>query len=445
MALTLGSMAAGNFGDFDKAGNGQGAWLSGGGKGFGVSGNYSPEQIKALQRYAATGQGGNELLAGFGGNEDAFNTAKNWIGAGGGGYTDPNDIANSYRANSAQGKSMQDRGWVDANGNPTAAGMRGINPLTGQPRTDAEMGGQAATAGASTQPGAGAALPATSSGAGLSGLPSASFGTFGGDAPANQFLPNGTGSLSSMAGGNKFMGGDIANPTQTDTGGSILPQGSTGNIGGGFAPLGSGAGFTEAPGNYTGGMKMGDYLNPAAGWARDEGLRKLTSSYAGAGNFLSGNALRGISDYTTNSALNQEYQPAFNNYMADKGFNYGVDSADRTFGYNAANNDRNFNYGVDTGNRAFDYAAQTGDRAFNADTAKTLGNYGLAGAAGQANSNSQLAALLAALSQSAGQAAGTGTIGQNNAITSSISSILNNMNQNSFLDKLLAAQAGQKG
>lgn len=401
------SMGGSGFGTFG-GGSGQGKWLSGGGNqptataqattgGYGApTGQYTPDQTAAVRKFIAVpGSDQSQLLGAFGGDQNAMNNAINAHSSGGALY-DPGAIAQMY-----QQHAMEQRG-------------------------------QAATAGAGGNPGTTAtpALPGgTAPGAGLSGQPSSDFGNLGGDG-SNQFLPGGTG-LSS-------------NPTQMDTGGSMLPPSS---VAPGLGPNGGNgdttfSNFNEAPGNYTGGMTLGSYLNPAYSFARDEGLRKLQSSYAGAGNFLSGNALRGTSDYLAGTALNQAYQPAMNNYMNDKQFNYGVDNADRTFGYNAANNDRQFNYGVDTGNRAFDYAAQTGDRAFDADTAKTLGNFGIAGAAGAANSNSQLAAILAQLAQSAGQAQGTGTIGGSNAITNAISSILQNMNQNTLLDRILKPQGG---
>lgn len=166
---------------------------------------------------------------------------------------------------------------------------------------------------------------------------------------------------------------------------------------------------TEAPGNYTGGMKLSDYLNPAADWARNEGLKAIQSSYAGAGDFLSGNAMKGISNYASNSALNSAWQPAFNNYMTDKGFNYTVD-----------NNDRNFAYGAD----------------------EDLANLGLAGTQGQTNSNSALATLLAQLAQSAGVVQGTGTMGQNSALTTAIGQSLGNYQGNDILNRILNRPAG---
>lgn len=156
-------------------------------------------------------------------------------------------------------------------------------------------------------------------------------------------------------------------------------------------------------GNYTAGMKLSDYLNPAADWARNEGLKAVKSSYAGAGNFLSGPAMKGISNYASNSALNSAWQPAFNNYMQDKNFNYGVDSGDRAFAYGA---DRD------------------------------LAQLGLQGTQGQASANSWLAGILAQLSQSAGQVQGAGTIGQNNALTTAIANALSNYQSGNVLNQL---------
>jgi hypothetical protein len=185
------------------------------------------------------------------------------------------------------------------------------------------------------------------------------------------------------------------------------PFGTGATLGGlAGAANGSGAGSqvnNGAQGNYTGGMTLADYLNPAAGWARDNALNAVKSSYAGAGDFLSGNAMKGIADYTSNSTLNQAWQPAFNNYMTDKGFNYNVDAGDRAFSYGA-----------------------------NRD----LANLGIQGTQGQATSNNWLAGLLAQLSQSAGQAQGAGTIGQSNALTTAIANALGNFGQGAILNKL---------
>ena len=163
-----------------------------------------------------------------------------------------------------------------------------------------------------------------------------------------------------------------------------------------------GPGFNEANGNYTAGMTPQDYINPAADWARGEGLKALQSSYAGAGDFLSGHAMKGISDYATNSALNQAWQPGFQNYMQDKNFNYGVDTGDRNFNYQAALNDQTIPF----------------------DQQMRLGQLGLQGAGIGANQNNMLAALLSQNLMGGANAGAAGTMGQSNSINNAISQML---------------------
>jgi hypothetical protein len=192
-------------------------------------------------------------------------------------------------------------------------------------------------------------------------------------------------------------------------GGAVPGAAAPGATGTGTTPasdLGDMSNFqsmTEAPGNYTGGQEMAQYLNPMAGWAQDQGLKGLQSTYAGSGSLNSGTAMKGISDYLTKSSINDAWQPAFSNYMTDKGFNYGVDSADRNFGYQAA----------------------TGDRNYNLQQLLAQGQLGLQGTQGGANVNNVLATLLSGNLGSLGQIQGTGTMGQNNATTASIQSMIN--------------------
>lgn len=408
--LTLGDMANGNlggsgFGNLTN-GAGQGKWLSGAmptasptiggyggdpttlpggwqpGSGIGRDKIYTPEQSAAMQKAINTpGYDYSQLLPLFGNDGQALATAVNAHSSGGAYYMRP----------------------------PSAGGWGG-NPVT-------------------------PAGPGTAAGAGLSGQPASQFGNLAAGFDPN--TPQTGGALSSMSptAGN----GGLQPPTSTDTSNPFLPPGvaaPTAAPAGTTGQTSTGPSLTEAPGNYTGGMTMADYANPMASWMTDEGLRKLKSSYAGTGNFLSGGAMRGITDYAENSARANSFQPAFQNYMADKGFNLGVDTSDRNFAADQANLDRQFNYGVDTGNRAFDYTAQTGDRSFSADMANRLAQLGLSGTTGAAGSNDTLALLLAQLAQSGGQAAGTGTIGGSNALTSAISQIIANMNQQNIVNRI---------
>jgi len=178
---------------------------------------------------------------------------------------------------------------------------------------------------------------------------------------------------------------------------------------GGMLPTGGGMGsqrmggfgVNEAPGNYTGGMTMGDYLNPMADFARGEGLKGIQSTYAGAGNLLSGPAMKGISDYGSNSAINSAWQPAFNNYMQDKGFNYGVDVNDQTIPFN-----QNL----------------------------SLAQLGMQGAGIGANQTNNLANLLSQNLMGGANAGAAGTMGGSNAINDAISQMLQQFMQNQWLN-----------
>lgn len=171
--------------------------------------------------------------------------------------------------------------------------------------------------------------------------------------------------------------------------------------------------FNEAPGNYTGGMNLDSYLDPSFKFALDQGLDAIRSSYAGAGNFLSGTALKGITDYSQNSALNKAYIPAWNQYMQDKTFNWGVDTNDRDFAYGTQRDDRNFNQ----------------------QAQQFLARLGLDSTTANANLVTELGKLLAMNSLAAGQAAGAGTIAQGNAITGTTSDLITQFIINSILNK----------
>ena len=166
-----------------------------------------------------------------------------------------------------------------------------------------------------------------------------------------------------------------------------------------------GPGFNEASGNYTGGMNLSNYLDPSYQFARDEGLNAVKNSYAGAGNFLSGPAMKGIADYGAGTALNKAWQPAFQNYMQDKNFNLGVDTGDRNFAYNA----------------------QVGDRNFNQGNNLALAQLGMQGTQGQSGLAGILAQLLSSNTLAGGQAQGAGAVGQGNVLNSTISQIIAQM------------------
>jgi hypothetical protein len=145
----------------------------------------------------------------------------------------------------------------------------------------------------------------------------------------------------------------------------------------------------------------------------DQGMNQLKNAAGAQGNLLSGQTLKAITGYSQGLA-GQDWQQAFNNSQTDANRLYGIDNADRNFAYNAA----------------------TGDRNFNAQQQYNLAQMGLQGS----QSNSQLAAALANIlsnnSIAAGQAQGAGTIGANNALGSSLSTIIQQLYGNNMLSQL---------
>ena len=89
-------------------------------------------------------------------------------------------------------------------------------------------------------------------------------------------------------------------------------------------------------------LDINKYLAPNTSFLIDQGSKALQNSAASRGGLLTGNTMKGISDYAQNTA-----QSAYNNAAQlaaqQQGFQYGVDNNDRNFAYQAALNDRNFN------------------------------------------------------------------------------------------------------
>ena len=216
--------------------------------------------------------------------------------------------------------------------------------------------------------------------------------------------PPATAGGATPAGGATVPANNVGQSDQSGSIGGLTGQGTT-------TPASN---FNEAAGNYTGGMKLSDYLNPATDWAQQQGLKGLQSTYAANGMLNSGSAMKGISDYMTNSTLNNAWQPAFNNYM----------------------NDKNFNYGVDTGDRNFNYQAQMNDQTIPWQQQMQLAQLGMQGAGGQSNINNLLATLLSQNALSAGQTGASGTIGGSNAINNALSQYLSQYLSQQYLNKI---------
>src|SRR5208282_2597256 len=184
-----------------------------------------------------------------------------------------------------------------------------------------------------------------------------------------------------------------ATPNQSATP-TTLGQAASGTGGLGTIPLPSSAN------GY--GLDVSAYQNPMAQTMQDWADKALQSTYAGAGDLLSGPAMQGISQYNQQAALNNSYAPALAAAQQQQGTGIGLDQYNQQFAYNQALNNQTI--------------------PFNEQM--QLANLGLQGAQGQqgvTNLNAQLQAMLA---QSMGQAQGAGTQGAAGSISSAIQQML---------------------
>jgi len=282
-------------------------------------------------------------------------------------------------------------------------------------------------------------------GSGFEGMPQAQAQAI---AKAQQDKANHTGAWANSPGAGQSgdQTGTSANPAPGTTPGTSAGTGGVANGGNNLGSSTAPNTFTEAPGNYTGGMSLANYFDPSYDFREQQGEKALGNTYGAAGNFLSGTALKGISDYGQNAA-SQEYANANQRYMADKGFNYNVDNNDRNFGYQAANNDRNFAYQQGVDNRNFGYMAANNDRNFGYQQDlnnqqipwqqnMTLANMGLGATQ---SSNALQAALAQALANNqltAGQTDANSTIGQGNNISGAIGQALQQYLTSQYLNQI---------
>ena len=145
------------------------------------------------------------------------------------------------------------------------------------------------------------------------------------------------------------------------------------------------AAYTPAAFNYQ--------ADPGYAFRFNEGMKGLNASAAARGGLISGNALKGATDYGQ-AAGSQEYQNAYNRYLTNN--------------------------------------AQT-LQAYNTNTANQqyLANLGQSSANNQANSIGQFGNAAAGNIIGAGNAQAAGTVGASNALTSGLGTYLNyNQNQN---------------
>ena len=145
------------------------------------------------------------------------------------------------------------------------------------------------------------------------------------------------------------------------------------------------AAYTPAAFNYS--------ADPGYAFRFNEGMKGLNATAAARGGLISGNALKGATDYGQ-AAGSQEYQNAYNRYLTNNAQNLQA-------------------YNTNTANQQ--YLANLGQSSAN-NTANNIGNFG----------NSAASNMIGA-----GNAGAAGTVGVANALTGGVGTYLNyNQNQN---------------
>jgi hypothetical protein len=209
-----------------------------------------------------------------------------------------------------------------------------------------------------------------------------------------------------------------------------LPHGDPlpgGDVAGGFGNLGGPDAYALDPNKY---------LNPLMDYALATGTKAINNSAAASGNLMSGNTLRELMAYGTGLGANN-WNNAVGTATQQQGFHAGLDSADRAFGYNAAVGDRQFGYDAANNDRQFGYNAALGDRAFNTQRDEFLAQLGMSGAQGASGLDQTLASAIAQNLATQGGINANGTIGQNNAITGSISQIIQALQSGRTLNDIM--------
>jgi hypothetical protein len=211
-----------------------------------------------------------------------------------------------------------------------------------------------------------------------------------------------------------------AQPQQPDTSTSTLGDMATGNMGLNTPPVGAGTSITDPnmPG-YP--LNVGAYLNPGASYAMDQANKALQGTYAGAGNLLSGPAMKGITDYNQNMALNNYWNPAVATAQQQQQTGIGLGEYNQNFGYQQ----------------------QLANQTIPFQQEMQLAGLGLQGTQGAQQVQNLLATLLSQNALGAGQAAGTGTIGGANTITQAIQNMLQNYLGQNTLNQVLQAKYPQ--
>ncbi|MHB1956629.1 MAG: hypothetical protein ACYCOU_23100 [Sulfobacillus sp.] len=152
--------------------------------------------------------------------------------------------------------------------------------------------------------------------------------------------------------------------------------------------------------------------DPSYAWRLNQGLQSLQASAAARGQLLSGNTLKGITDYSQGAA-SQEYQNAFNRYMGQRQQDLGGYSQIAGMGQNAASglNFAGAFLGNGMGNTVGSMGRQIGASQVGAGQAQAQGQIGSANALAQGqvgSANTMSAGLMGAANTLSGAASGIG-------------------------------------
>jgi hypothetical protein len=195
------------------------------------------------------------------------------------------------------------------------------------------------------------------------------------------------------------------------------------------------------------------WLDPSMQFTMDQGMRALGSSASAGGQTFAGNTLKDILGYSQGLA-SQGYNDAYNKAAGQQQFAQQGSQFDRNLqnqmsmsdnALQAAQQQANANREIaanqlawnrESGDRAFNYQAQLNDQTIPWQQQYQMAQLGLQGTGQQSNLAATLAGLLSNNLLTQGQIQGSGTMGQNNSITSALSSILSGLYNNNTYNSL---------
>jgi len=187
---------------------------------------------------------------------------------------------------------------------------------------------------------------------------------------------------------------------QYGMGGSLDPQFQTP----GFSV---GADNQTAPFAFDKDAALRDYISPAYNFMLSQGLGGVANSAAGQSGLMSGNALKGISDYASNYALNA-YLPALQTGFANQSSAYNT---------NMANTQNIFNRNLGA------YNANQANTSNIFNRLSTIAGLGSASANTSAGVGAQTGANIGNSMIAGGNAAAAGTMGVGNALSGGLNNL----------------------